>query len=44
MSKITKIINICFGLAWASLFACQEAPKNSAPADKAAVTDFVHNF
>ncbi|HOY20441.1 MAG TPA: hypothetical protein PLC89_24225 [Haliscomenobacter sp.] len=44
MSKITKIVNICFGFALASLFACKEAPKNSAPTDKAAITDVVQNF
>ena len=44
MSKITKTINICFCLALASLFACQEAPKNSAPTDKVAITDVVQNF
>ena len=56
MRKITKIINICFCLALASLFACKEAPKNSAPSDQpgvdqvdpkaelAAITDVVHNF
>ena len=34
MSKFSKIINICFCLALASFFACNEAPKNNTPTDK----------
>jgi hypothetical protein len=34
MSKFSKIISICFCVALASFFACNEAPKNNTPTDK----------
>ena len=44
MRKFSKIIHICFCIALAAFFACNEAPKNNTPTDETAITDVVHNF